>query len=259
MTGLGPSLSVVIPVFNGETYLADAVESVRRQAYTDLEVILVDDGSTDGTADVIRRLPPDGLHYVRQDNGGPARARNRGLARARGSIIGFLDADDLWPAGRLHRQLAVLQRDPSIDIVLGRVQLVRATGAAPGLPLEESSLPFVLLTPTAALFRRRVFERVGGFDEALRYGEDSDWFMRAREREVRVVLEQDVALLYRRHAGNMTRGRNMKELQVFEVLKRSLDRRRKGGGGAAASLPGLSSCGGQAEERCGRSQCSDDE
>jgi glycosyltransferase involved in cell wall biosynthesis len=239
MIGDTPPVSVIIPVFNGAAYLADAVSSVRTQGCADLELILVDDGSTDGTADVIRRLPQDGLRWVRQDNGGPARARNRGLRMAGGGIVAFLDADDLWPAGRLRRQLALLEHDASLDIVLGRTQCVQQTADAGGrLVLRESGPSFVLLSPTAAVFRRRAFARVGEFDEALRYGEDTDWFMRARERSIPLVVERDLALLYRRHPGNMTRGRSAKELQVLDVLKRSLDRRRMGSRHAAA-LPNL--------------------
>jgi GT2 family glycosyltransferase len=134
--------------------------------------------------------------------------------------------------------MRVLDEDPSVDVVLGRTQLVRQVGAGPDARLEDCAPAFVLLTPTAALFRRRAFERVGRFDEALRYGEDSDWFMRARECGLPILVEDEVALLYRRHDHNMTHGRNMKELAVLDILKRSLDRRRRTGG-AATPLPGL--------------------
>jgi len=231
-------VSVVIPVYNGAAFLAEAVGSVRDQAGARLEVVIVDDGSTDGTAEVANRLPQAGLRYVYQENAGPARARNRGLVLARGDVIGFLDADDLWPADRLRRQMRALDGNACVDVVLGRTQCVRHTGASGADRLEVCFPPFVLLSPTAALFRRRAFERVGTFDEALRYGEDTDWFMRARECGVPILVEEDIALLYRRHEQNMTRGRTMKELRVLDVLKRSLDRRRRHGR-TAASLPSL--------------------
>ncbi len=239
-------VSVIIPVFNGETHLVDAVDSIRRQEYASVELIVVDDGSSDDTAGAVRRLPQDGLRYVYQENGGPSRARNRGLALAQGDVIGFLDADDAWPPCRLRRQLAVLDRESSIDVVLGQTQLLRpSAGDATRSRFEKDGPPIVFLSPNAALFRRRVFERVGGFDEALRYAEDIDWFMRARELDVPLAVEHDVAWLYRRHERNMTRGRSMRELRVLDVLKRSLDRRRQGGRGAAP-LPTLSRGG-----RCG--------
>jgi len=231
-------VSVIIPVYNGSAFLAEAVESVRGQADALLEVVIVDDGSTDGTAELAKGLPQAGLRYVYQDNAGPSSARNHGLTLARGDVIGFLDADDLWPVDRLRRQMRALDDNASVDVVLGRTQCVRQTGASGEDRLEKCFPPVVLLSPTAALFRRRAFERVGTFDETMRYGEDTDWFMRARECGVPILVEDDVALLYRRHEHNMTLGRNMKELRVLDVLKRSLDRRRRHGG-VAASLPGL--------------------
>jgi len=259
MTNPRRRVSVIIPIFNCEAYLAEAVESVRRQAYPDLELIIVDDGSTDGTARIAKGLLNDSLRYVYQDNGGPSRARNRGLALAGGDVIGFLDADDLWPAGRLQRPMRVLDQDPSVDVVLGRTQLVRhVVGAGRDAPLEDCAPPFVLLSPTAALFRRRAFERVGYFDDALRYGEDTDWFMRARESGVPILVQEDVVLRYRRHENNMTHGWNIKERRVMDVLKRSLDRRRRRGG-AAESLPSLLHGGPGAGDRTGASGLREDE
>lgn len=233
-------VSVIMPAYNSAAFIPDAVESIRRQAYPHLEVIIVDDGSTDGTAEVAKSLNDLEVRYVHQPNGGPGRARNHGLRLARGDVIAFLDADDLWPPDRLRRQLAYLERDPLLDIVLGQVQVFRSVVRPDGdREIQTCSPCFYQLFPVAALIRRRVFEQVGGFDESLRFGEDTDWFMRAREQRVPIVLDKGVALLYRRHERNMTRGKDAKELHVVTVLKRSLDRRRRQGDGAAAPLPDL--------------------
>jgi glycosyltransferase involved in cell wall biosynthesis len=235
-----PSVSVIIPAYNAEAYLAEAVESVRQQACPDLELIIVDDGSTDGTSTVARGLCADEVRYVCQPNGGPAQARNNGLKLARADVIGFVDADDLWAPDRLNRQLKCLRDDASIDVVLGWTRTVRdVPGDSAGSKFEESSRPVVFLSPNAALFRRRVFDQVGNFDESLRFSEDTDWFMRARERGARIVVERDVTLFYRLHASSMTRGKNVKELRLLHVLKRSLDRRRQGAPGEARALPNL--------------------
>ena len=235
-----PVVSVVIPAYNAAAFICDALDSVGRQTYPHLELIVIDDGSTDRTAEAVKSLTDLNVRYAYQPNGGPARARNHGLRLARGDVIGFLDADDLWAPGRLHRQLVYLERDPTLDIVLGQIQLFRTVPRADGVAEVELDAPrFHQLLPVAALIRRRVFERVGGFDETLRVGEDTDWFMRVREQRVPMLLHNDVALLYRRHEGNMTRGKTVKELQVVTVLKRSLDRRRQQGGGAPAPLPRL--------------------
>src|SRR5690606_28366702 len=120
----GSQVSVIIPVYNGERYLAEAVHSILAQTVPTLEIIVVDDGSTDGTARVAQRFG-DAVCYVYQPNRGPAAARNRGLERARGEIVAFLDADDLWREGKLACQCARLEADPTLDIVLGHTQFVR--------------------------------------------------------------------------------------------------------------------------------------
>ena len=121
---MGPLVSVVIPVFNGEAFLREAVQSVLAQKYSPIEIIIVDDGSTDGTATVARSLP-ETVRYLHQTNKGPAAARNRGIEHAQGSLIAFADADDLWPADKLELQLPYLINDPAIEIVMGRIQQVR--------------------------------------------------------------------------------------------------------------------------------------
>lgn len=223
-----PLVSVILPVHNGETYLRDAVESVRAQRYEPLEIIIVDDGSTDGTAALARNLG-ENLVYVRQDNAGPSAARNAGLALARGSVVAFIDADDVWPDGKLALQLPRLLADPQLDIVSGRVQRVRLLRREDGseafeefTPLHESPFPYNL---GCALYRRAVFARVGGFDETMRYSEDVDWLMRAREADVRIVVLPEVTLVYRLHGANMTHGRDMKGLGFFNALRKSAARR----------------------------------
>ena len=224
-----PLVSVVIPVFNGEGFLREAVESVLAQKYSPLEIIMVDDGSTDGTADVARSLP-ETVRYLHQTNQGPAAARNRGIERAQGSLIAFADADDLWPEDKLALQLPYLMRDPAAEIVMGRIQqvLLSETGA------ENFAEPAYSVNLGSAIIRKSVFERVGLFDETMRYSEDVDWFMRAREGGAAIVTIDAVTLLYRQHDQNMTRGKSTSELNVLKALKRSLDRRRESTGFASA-------------------------
>lgn len=224
-----PLVSVVIPVFNGERFLREAVESVLAQKYSPLEIIMVDDGSTDGTADVARSLS-ETVRYLHQSNQGPAAARNRGIEHAQGSLIAFADADDLWPEDKLALQLPYLMRDPAAEIVMGRIQqvLLSETGA------ENFAEPAFSVNLGSAIIRKSVFERVGLFDETMRYSEDVDWFMRAREGRAAIVTIDAVTLLYRQHDQNMTRGKSTSELNVLKALKRSLDRRRESTGFASA-------------------------
>jgi len=228
-----PLVSVVIPVFNGERFLREAVQSVLDQQYSPLEIIVVYDGSTDNTAIVARDLP-EPVRYLHQTNQGPAAARNRGIEQAQGSLIAFADADDLWPAGKLESQLPLLIEDPRIDIVLGRIQQVLLSE---GEELGETAFSVNL---GSAVIRKSVFERIGLFDETMRYSEDVDWFMRARESGAAIVTIDAVTLLYRQHEQNMTRGKSTAELNVLKALKKSLDRRRERTGSAAA-LPNFRS------------------
>jgi glycosyltransferase involved in cell wall biosynthesis len=230
---VSPLVSVVIPVFNGERFLREAVQSVLSQKHSPLEVIIVDDGSTDGTENVARGLPAP-VRYLHQTNQGPAAARNRGIEQAQGSLIAFADADDLWPPDKLELQLPCLITDPAIEIVIGRIQqvLLGQTQA------EEFGEPAFSVNLGSAVIRKSVFERVGLFDETMRYSEDVDWFMRAREGGAAIMSIDAVTLFYRQHEENMTRGKSTSELNVLKALKRSLDRRREQTGFAAA-LPAL--------------------
>ena len=229
MTTHRPLISVIIPAYNAAAFLADAVDSIRRQAYQPLEIIIVDDGSTDGTAEVAARLGGE-VRYVRQPNGGPAVARNHGLRLARGEVIAFLDADDVWPDGRLEVQLERLLAEPQLQIVLGMVRYVRLPGARhPKFPMEDQEPGAHSEYLGASLFRREVFETVGPFDEALPAGEDLDWIFRAREAGLSIAGVKHVTLHYRLHATNMTLGRNVVASALTRSFKRRLDRSRQAG------------------------------
>jgi GT2 family glycosyltransferase len=133
----------------------------------------------------------------------------------------------LWPPAKLELQLLYLINDPGVEIVMGRVQLLSETG------LTESAFSVNL---GCAVIRKSVFDRVGLFDETMRYSEDVDWFMRARESGAAIMTIDAVTLFYRQHEQNMTRGKSTSELNVLKALKRSLDRRRERAS-VAAALP----------------------
>jgi hypothetical protein len=220
-----PLISVIIPVFNGVRFLPGAVRSVLAQDYPSLDIIVVDDGSAEDVADTIRSLPVD-VRLFRQENAGPAAARNRGIREATGEMLAFLDVDDEWPAGNLHHMSNVLLTTTGVDVVIGHGQLMRddADGRERvfvGSPRE--SFPWYI---SAALFRREAFTKVGLFDATLRFAEDSDWFNRAAEAVLTVERLPNVSLLIRRHAGNMTRGKSIVELNGLRVFKKALDRQR---------------------------------
>ena len=236
MPSAGSTLSVVVPVYNGEGFLAGCVENLRRQTRPPDEVIVVDDGSTDGTAAVARRLVGD-VRYLRQANDGPGAARNRGLELARGSVVGLLDVDDVWPVDRSELLLFHLAREPALDAVLGRVQHVRGPVAGSGEPaFVPLGAPVHALLLGSGLYRRAMFDRIGPFAEELRIGDDTDWFLRAMEQSAPMRGIEATTLLYRMHAGNITGDRSAWERGMLAALRRSLDRRLRAGGGEAAPL-----------------------
>jgi glycosyltransferase involved in cell wall biosynthesis len=231
---VGPLVSVVIPVFNGERFLREAAESVLAQKYAPIEILIVDDGSTDGTENVARSLP-ENVRYLHQTNKGPSAARNRGIEHAQGTLIAFADADDLWPAAKLDLQLPYLIKDPATEIVMGRIQQVRLAETVHGqIQAEEFGEPAFSVNLGSTIIRKSVFERVGMFDETMRYSEDVDWFMRAREAGAAIKTIDAVTLFYRQHDENMTRGKSTYQLNILKTLKKSLDRRRERTGSASA-------------------------
>ena len=220
-----PLVSVVIPVYNGAAFLGEAIANVLAQHYPALEIIVVDDGSTDHIAEAVRQLPVD-VRYFRQDNAGAAAARNRGIKDTSGEFIAFLDVDDLWPEGNLRMLVAALLETPDWDVVHGRAQLLAKSPHGDtydyvGNPKE--SFPFYI---GAGLYRRRAFERVGLFDADLQFAEDADWFHRAADLKLAIARPEAVTLLVRRHGANMTTGKTLVELNALRVFKKALDRRR---------------------------------
>ncbi len=235
-----PLLSVIIPCYNAGRFLPEAVASVVAQRYEPLEILVVDDGSTDATPQIAAGLAP-AVRTLRQENRGPSAARNLGLRHARGEIIGLLDADDLWPEGKLDLQVGRLLEDPELDVVNGRARYILLPGGRiPDLRFEGPDYTLAGIYLGASVYRRRAFDRVGPFDEELRYSEDHDWFLRAREASLKMVVLSEVTLLYRMHDANMTR--QMQDCNAIQalMLHKSLQRRRRRSG-AAAELPPWSS------------------
>jgi glycosyltransferase involved in cell wall biosynthesis len=235
----GSLVSVVIPVFNGEAYLAAAIESALAQDYRPREIIVVNDGSTDASAAIAGSYPE--VHCISQPNRGLAGALNSGVRGARGRYLAFLDADDLWLPGKLSRQAAVLDREPELDIVFGHFRKIYGpegpeTIAAGGLRDRELLPGYVKGT---ALVRRASFARVGPFDTGLRLGDFIDWFARAQDLGLRMRMLPEAVLLRRVHDRNISRLHRASRSDYVRILKAALDRRRRAAspGGSAAAGP----------------------
>jgi glycosyltransferase involved in cell wall biosynthesis len=225
-----PRVSCIVPVFNGERFLAEALESILRQTRPPDEIIVVDDGSGDDSRGIARGFG-NAVRYVRQDNAGPAAARNAGVALAGGDFLAFLDADDVWLPAKLERQLARFAARPELEFCVTHLQ----NFWMPELAAEENayrnqpfSRPLPAFTFPSLLGRRRIFERVGPCNEGLRVASDVDWFLRAREAGLAHELLPDVLVHRRLHQGNLTREDLASRDTLVSNLKASLDRRRKG-------------------------------
>jgi len=209
------TVAVVIPVFNGERYLAEAVASVRSQSVRPDEIVVVDDGSTDGTAAWL--CAQEDLTIVTQENRGAGAARNRGVQNVTASILAFLDADDIWRPDYIEQQRAALDADTSVDAVF----VLGQNFAEDGLSCDQRQG----YMPSAMVIRREAFCRVGWFDETPGVPEFAAWFLAAHDAGLRYI-ESPLVLVDRRvHAGNKGRIPGAHS-QYLPVLKQRLDRRR---------------------------------
>ncbi len=224
------SVTVIIPVYNGERYLRMAILSALAQTEPPDEILVVDDGSTDASAVVAREFAPR-VRCLSQAHAGLSAALNHGIAQARGSFLAFLDADDLWIEDKLAQQLAALAADPTLDAVFGHVEQF----VSPELdPADRPALPEHLrVAPgqlaSALLIRADAVKRVGPFDTRWQVGNFIDWYARAQEAGVRDAMLPGIVLRRRLHADNMgTRERTSRSAYAL-ILKQALDRRRRHG------------------------------
>lgn len=229
-------ISCIVPVFNGERYLAEAVESILNQTHRPIEIIVVDDGSTDETPVVIKQYG-NRIRSYRQENAGPATARNKGLSQARADFVAFLDADDLWHPEKLERQFARFCARAELDLSFTHVQ----NFWVPELEEEKRlyrdhrfAQPLPGYATQALLARRVLFDRVGMFNSSLRACDDTDWFLRAIDQGAVTELLPEVLVQRRLHAKNLSRT-SLACDALAHVLKGSLDRRRRNHGTAAGN------------------------
>ncbi|MCX5569561.1 glycosyltransferase family 2 protein [Kaistia nematophila] len=231
MTMDRPRVSVVMPAFNRADYVAEALRSLQTEPGIDAEILVVDDGSTDGCDAVVAAIAAADprVRLIRQDHRGVSAARNAGLAAATGEFLTFLDSDDVSAPGRILRQVTKLAARPDIAAVVGQ-RIYFNDMTADFQPREgslwEQKLDICL---ASAVFRRSTFERFGGFDEALTYGEDIDFYFRLFEADSRFIIEIDTAIYYRRHAGNMTNDRDAMHRACLKAYHNSMLRRRATG------------------------------
>jgi glycosyltransferase involved in cell wall biosynthesis len=221
-------VSVIIPVYNGQDYILESIQSVFDQEYDNLEIIVIDDGSTDCTPKLITSLKKrNPIKYFYQQNKGPASARNLGLEKASGEWIAFLDCDDLWPKSKIARWLEAVKNNKDVDIHWGMTQVFfeseelksKFTGS------DFAEKPIFNTYLGAVFTRKSVFEKIGSFDTSLRYCEDLDWYQRTKENKIKTLFPNSVDLYYRVHYANSTHDSFSLNKNLVRMLKNKLSRR----------------------------------
>jgi glycosyltransferase involved in cell wall biosynthesis len=223
-----PLVSVIIPVYNGERYLAQAIESALAQTYQPIEIIVIDDGSTDGSSKVAKHFAHS-IQYYFQPNSGAGSARNQGIELVDGSFLAFLDADDIWMNDKLTIQMAAFDAHPDVNIVFGHVKQFYS----PELDEEwkkKIHCPAELMPghiPSTLLIKRDAFFRVGLFETHWQVGDYMNWHLRAMEQGLKMLMLSELVTMRRLHkTNNGITDRSFINERV-QLLKASLDRRRK--------------------------------
>ena len=222
-----PSVTAILALYNGATYLREALDSILAQNYPKLDIIAIDDGSTDATAETLQTYAQINYHY--QENAGVAAARNRAVEIASGEWLAFLDQDDVWLPNKLEQQINFVEPNPQLEIVLGQQSVfldneIEKPGWIKEQHIDEDHTGYHLGT---ALIRRSVFEKVGFFDPQYRLSSDSDWFFRAKELGIQTETFPGVVLRKRVHDENESAHAQLSGQELLKVVRSRLARNKQ--------------------------------
>lgn len=213
-----PLVSVIVPCYNGAPFLNQALDSILAQTYRPLEILMIDDGSTDRSAAIAQAYPE--VHYAYQEHAGLAAALNQGVALARGDFFSFLDADDVWLETKLEQQMAAFDEDAALDIAFGHLTQFNESQ-------NTRTPPEPGIFKGTMMVRRASFFQVGLFATEYRVGDFIDWFLRAHEMGLKHKMLPTVLLRRRVHDNNMSVRERDHRKAYLQILKKSLERRQK--------------------------------
>lgn len=226
-----PRLAVVVPSFNGASFIRSAVQSVLVGHQLDIEVCVVDDGSRDLTPSLVAALASEDrrVRLVQHEHAGVAAARNRGILETRAPLLLFLDQDDIKPTGSINMQVAELEADTVAILSIGET-LMFGEWDEENQPAKGGRLQQVL-TPLlgAGIFRREAFDQYGLFDTSFEMGSDYDFYLRLIEGGRKTIVNHEVTLFHRRHAENSSGNFAKTKMELLKVVQKSLQRRRLAG------------------------------
>jgi glycosyltransferase involved in cell wall biosynthesis len=218
-------VSVIVPCYNAAAFLPEALQSALQQTYPRIEILVVDDGSTDATPEVARRYP---VHYIRQENRGVSAARNAGIAHSHGEFLVFLDADDRLASTGIEDGMTALEQNPHCMMAVGEHRYILEDGAPAGVsrkgPVRRDLYTMLLESNFvesvgSAIYRRDVFDREGGFDNSLDAAEDYALYLRITRRNA-AVIHRAVVSEYRLHGSNTSRNSELMLRRTLEVICR---------------------------------------
>jgi glycosyltransferase involved in cell wall biosynthesis len=224
-----PTISIIVPVYNGETTILETIASVQQQTFSDFEIIVINDGSTDQTLELLQTIQDERLKIFSYENGGLPIARNRGLSQATGEFIGFLDADDLWTPDKLELQLAALRQHPDAGVAYSwtyfkyeenEYSYVDKSSFFEGNVYADLLVKNFLHNGSNPLISKQAIESVGFFDPALKSCEDWDFYLRLASKW-NFVLVPKPQIIYRQSSSSMTSKIEIMEKYLLIVIERA--------------------------------------
>ncbi len=237
-----PLISCIVPVFNGERYIAEALDSILAQSYRPIEIVVADDGSTDGTHDLVATYG-ELVRFESQPTSGPAATRNFGLRQAKGEFVAFLDPDDLWHPEKLALQMTRFENRKDLDVCVTHAELLWSEELQREAEYYKNH-PRGRVVPgyatTTLLARKTLMEQIGPFCTDLWLSDATEWFLRAREQGITIELMPQALTYHRMHTTNLTRRKpdDVCRDEWLGLIKNVLDRRRQT---ALAKTPGAES------------------
>jgi glycosyltransferase involved in cell wall biosynthesis len=221
-------ISVIIPVYNGEKYLAEAITSVLNQTYKPLEIIIINDGSTDKTEALAKTFSPY-IRYFSQENKGQAEAINKAVKLAKGDFFAFLDHDDLWLEDKLANQIYAFNADPDLELVFGLVQQFYSPELDDSFKAKIKCNSNLMLghIPSSTMVKRESFFRVGLLESNLKLVSFPQWYTKAFDLGLKTVTIPELFTRRRLHYDNMGFKNCSYKKEYLHILKASLDRKRK--------------------------------
>lgn len=225
---ISPKVSVIIPTYNSAHFIIEAVDSVLAQTFTEFEILVIDDGSTDNTKEVLAEKYGDSIQYFYKENGGVSKARNFGIENAKGKYVAFLDSDDAWIPEKLEKQILALEKNPDkkacyssfylCDEKLNPLEINRSERKSDALT-DLILIGNVVATPSTVIAEKGLFEQVGGFDYELSQCADWEMWIRLATKTEFIYLNEPL-LKYRQHGSNMSKNASLLEKDSILLMEK---------------------------------------